>query len=150
MIYMLKCFPGKIKNTNAKVFNLVSRTNETRHIEWHKTCKRRCKLDTSVCNNKQRWNKDKCRSECKELIDKRMCDKGFIWNPSTCECECDKSCDIEEYLDYKNCKCRKKVTDKLIKECSENIDGTKMIHNETLDIISSSDNKKKLILVLYI
>ena len=24
---------------------------------------------TNVCNNKQRWNKDKCRCECKELID---------------------------------------------------------------------------------
>ena len=25
-----------------------------------------------------------------------------------CECECDKSCDIGEYLDHENCKCRKK------------------------------------------
>ena len=39
-----------------------------------------------------------------------MFDKGFIWNPSNCECDCDKSCDIGEYLDYKNCKCRKKIT----------------------------------------
>ena len=38
-----------------------------------------------------------------------MCDKGFIWNPRNCDCECDKSCDIGEYLDYKNCKCRKKI-----------------------------------------
>ena len=30
-----------------------------------------------------------------------MCDTGFIWNPSNCVCECDKSCDAEEYLDYK-------------------------------------------------
>ena len=50
-----------------------------------------------------------------------MCDKGFIWNTRNCECECDKSCDIGEYLYYKNCKCRKKITDKLIEECSENI-----------------------------
>ena len=28
------------------------------------------------------------------------------------ECECDKSCDIGEYLDYDNCKCRKKLVDK--------------------------------------
>ena len=70
-----------------------------------------------------------------------MCDKGFIWNPSNCECEYDKSCDIGEYLDYKNCMCRKKIVDKLIEECSENIDENKMFCNETLDIISSSDNK---------
>ena len=70
-----------------------------------------------------------------------MCDKGFIWNPSNCECECDKSCDIGEYLDYKNCKCRKIIIGKLVEECSENIDGNEMFYNETLDIISSSDNK---------
>ena len=71
-----------------------------------------------------------------------MCDKGFVWNPSNCKCECNKSCDIGEYLDYKNCKCRKKIIDKLIEECSENIDENKMLHNETLNIISSSDNNK--------
>ena len=27
------------------------------------------RLEASVCNNKQRWKKDKCRCECKELID---------------------------------------------------------------------------------
>ena len=42
----------------------MSRTNETRHIEWHE-CKCKCRLDGSVCNNKQRWNEDKCRYECK-------------------------------------------------------------------------------------
>ena len=44
--------PNEIKNTNIKVFNLMSRTNETRHIKWHKTCKCKCRLDASVCNNK--------------------------------------------------------------------------------------------------
>ena len=107
-LYAKICVPDQIKNTNVKVFNLMSRTNETRHIKWHKTCKCRCRLDASICNNKQRWNDDKCRCECKELIDKGMCDKGFIWNPSNSECGCDKSCDIGEYLDYKNCKCREK------------------------------------------
>ena len=59
-----------------------------------------------------------------------MCDKVFIWNPNTCECGCDKSCDIGEYLDYKNCNCRKRIIDKFVEECSENI-----YENETLDII---------------
>ena len=35
--------PDVVKNLNIKVFNLLSRTNETRHIKWHETCK--CKLD---------------------------------------------------------------------------------------------------------
>ena len=95
----------------------------------------KCRLDASVCNNKQRWNENKCRCECKELIDKGMCDKRFIWNPSNCDCECDKSCDVGKYLDYKNCKCRKRLIDKLVEECIENIDGNEMTHNETLDAI---------------
>ena len=89
----------------------------------HETCKCRCRLDAIVCNNKQQWTKNKCRCECKELIDKRICDKAFTWNPSNCEC--DKNCDISEYLDYENCKCRKKIADKLIDECSKTIEETK-------------------------
>ena len=34
--YAKICVPDKIKNTNFKVFNLMSRTNETIHIKWHK------------------------------------------------------------------------------------------------------------------
>ena len=93
------CVPDVIKDLNVKVFNLMSKTNETRFIKLHEKCKSKCRLDATVCNNKQRWNKNKCRCECKELIDKGICDKGFIWNPSNCECECDKTCDIGEYLD---------------------------------------------------
>ena len=64
-------------------------------------------------------DEDKCRWECNELIHKDVCDKESIWNPSNCECECDKSCDVGEYLDYENCKCRKKLVNKLVEKCSE-------------------------------
>ena len=74
-------------------------------IKWHETCKCKCRLGASVCNNKQRWNNDKGQCECKELIDKVICNKGYILNPSNCKCECDKACDIGEYLHYENCKC---------------------------------------------
>ena len=59
------CVPDVVKNINIKVFNLMSRTNETRHIEWFEACRCKCRLDASVCNNKKRWNEDKCRFECK-------------------------------------------------------------------------------------
>ena len=49
------CVPDTIKNINFKVFHLISRTNETRHVEWHKTCKCKCRLDASACNDKQRF-----------------------------------------------------------------------------------------------
>ena len=103
------CVPDVVKNINVKVFNLMSRTNETRHASQHETCTCKCRLDPSVCNNKQRWNNDKCRCECIELIDKGKRNKGFILNPSNCKCEYDKSCDVGQYLDYANCKCRKKT-----------------------------------------
>ena len=59
--YAKLCVPDFVKNINVRVFNLMSRTNETRHIEWYETCKCKCRLDASVCNNKQRWNNYKWR-----------------------------------------------------------------------------------------
>ena len=54
--YAKLCVPDVVKNINVKVFNLMSFTNQTKHIKWHKTCKFKYRLDSSVCNNKQRWN----------------------------------------------------------------------------------------------
>ena len=127
----------------------MSRTNETRHIEWHESCKWKCKFGANVCDNKQCWNKDKCRCECKELID-----KGFIWNPSNCECECDRACDIGEYLDYEICKCRKKLVDKLVDECAETVEEVKLAKIT----LAKNENKYKfsscmlreLVLILFI
>ena len=54
--YAKICIPDTVKNLNVKVFNLMSLTNETRHIKWHESCKCICGLDKIICN-KQRWNK---------------------------------------------------------------------------------------------
>ena len=135
--YARICISDTVKNLNVKVFNLMSLTNETRSIKSHQTCKCICRLNEIICNNKQRWNEEKCRCECKELIDKRACDKGFIWNPSNCECECDKSCNITQYLDYSDCKCKKKIIDPLIEKCTQNDNETKII-NITVENENSS------------
>ena len=55
-----------------------------------------------------------------------------VMNVSACECECDKSCDVGEYLDFVNCKCRKRQADTLVQKCDENVDGNKMNYNDTL------------------
>ena len=55
--YAKLCVPNVVKNINLKVFNLMSRSKEIRHVKWYETCKCKCKLDASVCNNKQRWKK---------------------------------------------------------------------------------------------
>ena len=83
--YAKICVPDIVKNFNGKVFNLMSLTNETNCI---------CRLNKIICNNKQRWNKEKCICECKELIDKEVFDKGFIWNPGNCGCESAKACNF--------------------------------------------------------
>ena len=41
-------------------------------------------------------------------------------------CEGDKSCDIGENLDYENCKCRKKLIDKLLEECTKTVEEVKI------------------------
>ena len=77
--YAKFCAPDVVKNINVKVFNLMSFSNQTKHVEWHETYKCKCRLIASVCNNKQRWNEDKCRCEYREeLSDKERYDKGFI------------------------------------------------------------------------
>ena len=42
--YAKLCIPDVVKNINVKVFNLMSRINETRHLIWHETCKSICRL----------------------------------------------------------------------------------------------------------
>ena len=125
----------------------------TRQRKTFKTCKCKYRLDASVCNDKNRWNKDKCRCECRvKSSDKERCDKGFTWNPSNCNCECDKSCKVEDYLDFKNCKCRRKIFGELVEECNKNIDENEMIYNGVLNV-SLSDykcNSCTLYLVLFV
>ena len=116
-------------------------------MEWHEMCKCKCRPDASVCNNKQRWNEDKFRCECIELIDKCVCHKGFIQNPSNCECECDKSCDVGEYLDNENCRCRKKLINKLVEECTENVEEVKLAK---ITLVEDENKHKCSFCTLYI
>ena len=51
-LYAKPCIPGVVKGINVQIFNLMSRTNETRYTRWHETCRCKCRLDASVCNNK--------------------------------------------------------------------------------------------------
>ena len=46
-----------------------------------------------------------------------------MWNPGNCKCECD----IGEYLDYENCKCRNKLVDKLVGKCIQTVEEVKLV-----------------------
>ena len=92
-----------------------------------------CKLNSSVCNNKQIWNDDTCRYVCNEdFTDILSCDKGYMWNPSTCECQCDKWCKQWQYLNHKNCVCKNKLIGRLIEECTSVINETMIINKDNI------------------
>ena len=99
----------------------MSGVNETGFIVQHDLCECNCGLKKSVCNSKQKLNRDECWCEFKELNDWGSCEKGYMWNPSTCDCECNKAYKIDEYLDIKNCSCKKSLIVKLVLECEDEI-----------------------------
>ena len=124
------CVPNVIKRLNMQVYNFLMRLNETRNVLWHESCKCVCKLNSSVCNNKQIWNGDTCRCDCNEdFAGVVSCDKGYVWNPSTCECQCDTWCKQGQYLGHKNCVCKNKLIGRVIEECTSVINET-MINNK--------------------
>ena len=49
MTHMQNCLSDVVKSINIKVFNLMSETNEARHIKWHEVYRYKCRLDVSVC-----------------------------------------------------------------------------------------------------
>ena len=138
------CIPKIIKNVNMKVYNFLMRLNETRNVFWHESCKCVCKLNSTVCNNKQIWNDDTCRCDCNEdfagIINYA---KGYLWNLSTCKCQCDKWCKQVQYLDHENCVCKNKLIGRVIEECTSVINET-MINNKD----NASNNNTYLILFI--
>ena len=120
--------------------------NETRNVLWHESCKCVCKLNSSICNNKQIWNGDTCRCDCNEdfagIIN---CTKGYTWNPSTCECQCDTWCKPGQYLDDKNCICKNKLIGRVIEECTSIINET-MMNNNNYD----NDNDNDYNAIIYV
>ena len=127
------CVPNIIKRVNMKVYNFLMRLNETRNVLWHESCKCVCRLNSSVCNNKQIWNSDTCRCDCKEDFATIInCTKGYTWNPSTCECQCDMWCKPGQYFDNKNCICKNKLIGGVIAECTSVIKETMMYNRDNI------------------
>ena len=92
-----------------------------------------CKLNSSICNNKQIWNGDPCKCYCNEdFAGIISCDKGYTWNPSTCECQCDMWCKPGQYLEHKICICKNKLIGRVIEECTSIINET-MINKDNID-----------------
>ena len=124
------CVPNVIKRVTMQVYNFLTMLNETRNVLWHESCKCICKLNSSVCNNKQIRNGDTCRCDCNEdFVDIINCTKGYMWNPSTNECQCDMWWKPGQYLDHKNCVRKNKLIRRVTEECTSVINET-MINNK--------------------
>ena len=53
-----------IKNIIVKSLDILSNKYILKSISFHQNCKCKCLLDDKVCNNFQKFNKNKCRCEC--------------------------------------------------------------------------------------
>ena len=141
------CVPNIIKNVNMKVYNFLMRLNETRNVLWHESCKCVCRLNSSICNNKQIWNSDTCRCDCnKDFAGIINCNKGYMWNPSTGACECDVWCKQFQYVDYKNCVCKNKLIGRVIAEYTSIINET-IINNR--DYITNDNTATYIFIGLF-
>ena len=49
---------NKAENVNIKVFNMITRVNESKTLTKHISCE--CKFDGRKCNPNQTWNNNKC------------------------------------------------------------------------------------------
>ena len=75
--------------------------NVLKNISFYKTCKCGCLLDEKVCNNLQKWNKDKCRCECLKI---KKCGIEYFWNVNNCRCEMKKlAAESERLLETEEC-----------------------------------------------
>ena len=111
-LYFKIFLPDVLKNISVKSFDLISRKNVLKNVNFHKSCKCGYLLDEKVCNNKQKWNKNKFRCECLKIEE---CDVGFSWNVISSSCE------------------MKKAAALIVKECD--VETTEKIENKTITLI---------------
>ena len=101
---------------------MISQSNVFKCISFHKSCKCDCLLDKNVCNNKQKWNKEKRRCEC---LKKKRCCNNYFFNVINCSCQ------------------MKKAAALIVEECKEIIDDVK--ENKTATSIGYIENCKPFV-----
>ena len=57
------CFK-ETKGVNVKAFNMINK-NEAKALAEHISYDCKCKLNSTTCNSKQKWNNKTCQCECK-------------------------------------------------------------------------------------
>ena len=97
--YFKVYLPDAVKIISGKSLDLISGKSVLKNISFHQSCKCGCLLGEKVCNNKQKWNKEKCRCE---YLKEEKCSGNSFFNVVNCSCEMKKApalikeeCDIE-------------------------------------------------------
>ena len=60
------------------MLNMITGINGWKTLAKHILCECKCKFDDKKCNSNEKWNKDKCWCECKNLKKHCVCKKGYI------------------------------------------------------------------------
>ena len=60
------------------MFKMITKINELKTLTKYISCECKCQFDDRKCNSNQKWNKDKCRSEYKNLKEHQVCKKGLF------------------------------------------------------------------------
>ena len=63
---------------------MIANKYEAKTMTEHISCDCKCKINSTTCNSKQKWNNKTCQCTCKNY---RKCKENYSWNPSTCICE---------------------------------------------------------------
>ena len=133
--YFKVCLPDSVKNISIKSFDLLSKKNILKNISFHKSCKCSCLLDEKVCNNLQKWNKDKCSCECLKI---KKCKIGYSRNVNNCRCEMKKLAALTE---------SKRLPE--TEECDVESDKIKSVsENKTVTLIKKKQKIRNLLLLL--
>ena len=81
------CIPNKTEDLHLNIyimFNMITRTNESKTLTKHMSCECKCKFDRTKCNSNKWWNNNKFRCERKNI---HVCEKDYAWKSATCNCE---------------------------------------------------------------
>ena len=76
------CVPNKTEDLNLSMFNMITGINESKILTKHVSSEWKSKFDARKCNSDQKWNNDKCPSECRKH---HISEKDYIWNTATCK-----------------------------------------------------------------
>ena len=84
------CAPNETEDLYMHVYNTMTGINESKILTKHVSTKCECKFYSIKCYSNQKWNKDKCRFECKKLKEHYVCKKDYICDPVSCSWESSK------------------------------------------------------------